>query len=411
MNTSIPHQKPLRICLLIGGFYPLVGGGETHALQLARALMAQGHEVQVLTRRTRSDLPSEDEVQGVPVHRVGPHGYPRWGKYLLLWPAFRWLCRNRSAYDIVYVCALRVLGWSGVAAGLCARKTCVLRSEAHGELTGEYIWNSPGSSPMRRLLMALKPFIFLRNLWYRCADAWVAISEDVREEYRAAGVPDQKILLLPNGIDTDRFKPPEGAEKTALRNRMHVPEGFLFAYSGKLNRGKGLERLLHIWEQFSHKRQHARLVLIGSGGGQMLSCEDELRTFVQDRGLQDRVVFTGYIHGVADYLKACDGYVFLSERETFGLGPLEAMACGLPVISTPCGVLGEIIRDNETGWLAAEGDDEAVVQRLEWMIEHVDEARRIGRAGREVVTRRYGMTAAAERHVEAFAALLKDGTL
>lgn len=396
------NKHPVRVCFLIAGFHPLIGGGENHALQLSRALRRKGADVRVLTRQARHDLPPYERVQDVPVYRVLPRGFMRWGKYIMLFPALTWLCAHRKEYDIIYVCALRVLGWTGVMAAALLRKRCILRAEAYGEMSGAFIWNPPGGHPLRRVLMVLKPLIGLRNLMYRRADVFLAVSDGIRREFLDCGVPEDKTVMIPNGIDMEKCGPLSGREKTALRERMHLPESFIFAYAGKLNRGKGLEMLLRAWERFKSGREHVHLLLIGSGGGQYLSCEDELKKYVNESGLGASVTFTGYVHDVYHYLQASDFFVFPSERETFGLAPLEAMACGLPVISTRCGIMEKLIKDEINGLLIDVGDEAALVRKMEWALAHREDAAKMAYLGRESVLARYSIDAVADAHMKLF---------
>jgi GT2 family glycosyltransferase len=87
------------------------------------------------------------------------------------------------------------------------------------------------------------------------------------------------------------------------------------------------------------------LVLVGEGGGDLDACEDELRRYVAQHTLEGRVRFTGAVDNVPDWLRAADAFVFPTENEAFGLSLVEAMACGLPSVSTVVGGLAEIVQD------------------------------------------------------------------
>ena len=109
-------NKPCRLAILIGTYFTVVGGGERHAQLLAEAMVRQGHKVTVITRRSSPELPAEEMLNGVRILRTGPVNQPRWGKYLMMPGAFRLLWRNRKEYDVLMVCAFRVLGWVGCMA-------------------------------------------------------------------------------------------------------------------------------------------------------------------------------------------------------------------------------------------------------------------------------------------------------
>jgi glycosyltransferase involved in cell wall biosynthesis len=318
------------IALLISAFHPRVGGGETHARILGRELQRLGARVTVFTRRHERALPARDEVDGVPVIRVGPSGAPRLGKYLMLLPILIQLIRHRREYDVVYVCGLRVLGLAGVAAARLLGKRCVLRAEACGEWSGEFIFSSPhGNRAVPAEAADPRPAPPAQPLLPKGGSLPRHLARHprrVRGRRRAAGAdrPHHQRHR------TDDFTPVDGGGAGApARRTRSCPAGYLFAYSGKLNRGKGLEMLLRAWESIVAARPQARLVLIGAGGQQFLSCEDELREFVRANGRwRFTVTFTGYTQRVADHLRACDAFVFPSESEALGLALLEAMACG-----------------------------------------------------------------------------------
>ena len=383
-------SAPLRIVFLIGSYHPVVGGGERHARLLARSLAGLGAAITVLTCRRNPAHPARETFEGAAIRRFGPVAFPRLAKYLLVLPAFLWLLRHRREYDAVLVCGFRVLGLPALLARLFTRRPVVLRAEALGEFDGAFVWRSPEGrvSRLRRLLFALP--IALRNALLRRADAFLAISTPVREEFLACRVPPSRIALIPNGYDPAVFRPlatpppppflPHPA-RTALRRELRLPlapvqpptshpsggPGFvradpqerdrdatatcfappsppLFAYSGKLIRGKGLEFLLRVWREVTAARPDAKLLLVGSGAGQSLSCEDALRRYAADSLPPGSVFFAGYSDRVQDYLRAADAFLFPSERESQGLAPLEAMACGLPVLASDIPGIQDMIR-------------------------------------------------------------------
>ncbi len=401
-NLSAPFP---RICLLTGNFHPVVGGGEKHALSLARELIRQGARVTVLTRRRSRVLPARETVLGIPVVRVGPPGFPRLGKYLMLPAVLRHLRRERANYDIIYVCGLRVLGWPGAAAAGRLDKKCVLRAEALGELSGDFIWRRhPGApvNPLRRRLF--QPLIRWRNRRLLAgASAFVSISAPVREEFLACGVPPARIHDIPNGIDPEEFAPADAARRRELRAQLGLPaDRVICAYSGKLNRGKGLQFLVQLWREFAAERPQLHLLLIGGGGGQAISCETELRRMICSDNLGDKITITGYTQNVPAYLRAADYFLFPSESETLGLALLEALACELPAVASRIPGIADFMRDGVNGRLAAPNDRQEWRAAIGGLLADPAGARVLGRAGRQTVLERYSIARDAARHLELF---------
>ncbi len=397
------REKPA-VCLLIASFHPRVGGGETHARLLARELNALGTPAFVLTRRHERGLAAEDTVDGARVLRVGPPGLPRFGKYAMLLPAVSALFRRRRDYEIIYVCGLRVLGMAGILAGCLLRKRVVLRAEACGELSGAFVFQNAGQAK-KGLNPLVRAAVRLRNRAYRRADAYLAISRVIREEFTACGVPPEKIATITNGIDFARFAPPDRETRDRLRAEWGFAEGFVFAYSGKLNRGKGLELLLRVWSRLAPEHPAARLLLIGGGGSQFLSCEEELRAFVARHGLERSVRFTGYTDRVAEHLGTADAFVFPSESEALGLALIEAMACGLPCLASATGGILDIVRDGFNGRLLPAGDEAAWFGALTGLLRDPAQARTWAEAGRASVRERFAIRAVAVQHQQLFASL------
>lgn len=401
---NAPSVREPGVCLVIGSFYPRVGGGETHARLLARELRSLGTPVRVLTRRYDPALPRHESVDGVPVERVGPSGFPRFGKYLMLPGTLLALIRARREFDVIYVCGLRVLGLAGVAARLLLRKRVILRAEACGEWSGAFVNAGRADKPIPALV---RWAIRLRNRFFLKADCFLAISRAVREEFLAGGIPGPAIALIPNGIDFSPFDPPSPEERLALRRQFGFEGLFVFAYSGKLNRGKGLEMLLRVFARVAAENSRAHLALIGGGGTQFLSCEAELKAFVRERGLSGRVTFTGYTDRVNEYLKAADAFVFPSESESLGLALIEAMACGLPSLASATGGILDIITDGVDGRLLPVGNDDAWYSAMDDVMKNPQNASRWGQAARDSVRRRFSIHEAALRHQALFRELMR----
>ncbi len=391
----------MNICLLAEAFYPIVGGAETHSKLLARELVDRGHDVVVVTRRVDASLPAFDRIEGADVHRVPPSGYPRLGKYFMIPAAAKALYQHQQDYDLIYVCGLRVLGVLGVLMAKLLDKACVLRSESEGELEGDFVRTD---FVRRRPLLdgVLAEGIRLRNQVLMGADRFISISSAITEEYVEVGVDERQITTIPNGVDTERFRPPRDSEKSHLRSKLGLPDKWLLTYTGKLNQGKGLTVLLRAWRELLGETQDLHLVLVGSGSGQYLSREEELRAYVKENDLGQHVTFTGYVENVEEYLKASDCFVLPSRSEAFGLALCEAMACGLPCIGTTVGGIPDFVMDGENGVLVDPGDSGALRDAI-WRLHSEEErARDLGRNARATVQEGFSMQSVAEAHIETF---------
>ena len=400
-----------RVCLLTDSFYPVVGGGETHALLLCREFLRRGIRVFVVTRRITPEMRSAETVEGLPIRRLPPSGFLRFGKYLMLAPTLLELVRRRRSYDLIYVCCFRVAGISAVLVSRLLKKPCVLRAESRGELSGGFIWDSPDPSIQRvRCRPLVRGYLKLRNRLLRGASAFLSISQEIHSEFRAAGVPDEKNHLIYNGIDAARFTPVTAARRAELRAALGLPaEAVIFAYSGKLNKGKGLEMLLRVWKPLAEAGRKGHLLLIGAGGGQFLSCETELRDYVRLHHLEDRVTITGFRSNVHEYLQSADCFVFPSENESFGLALLEAMACELPSLASRVGGIPEIIEDGKNGRLFDPHDERAWLDGMQGFLADPARYAGLGAAGRATVLQRFSIAQVVDQHLELFRSLTARG--
>lgn len=395
-----------RICLLTETYHPVVGGGEKQAQSLAEDLIAHGFETLIVTRRSSRALARTEAIGPVTVVRVPPAGTGGSRRWLMLAPAFMTLIRARRGYDIILVSGFKALGLAAVLAAKLLGKRCVLKADSNGEMSGEFfaaglrtLRMTPSSWPFRWLLA-------VRNGILRRADRFVAITEGIAREYADAGVPSGAICRISNSVDTNRFRPVGAEEKAALRRRLKLPAaGFLVTYTGRLVSYKGLPLLLKVAHSIQQGRGNVGFVLIGSGGLDIHNCEAALREYVSANGLDRVVQFAGEVSNVSEYLQASDAFVLPTEDDAFPLSLIEAMACGLPVVSTVVGGIPEIVREGETGILVRPGNQQELDGALRSVIASHDLAASLGRAARLAVEARYSRERVANQYMALLTAL------
>lgn len=355
----------LNVCILTETYHPVTGGGETQARTLAEGLRAEGSEVHLITRRSGRDLAPQEVVGNVPVHRVGPVGGGHFRKWGMLVTAGIRLLRLRAHYDLILVCGFRVLGVPALLAGLVLRKPCVLKADSQGELSGAFFDAGLARIRLRHDRFPVSPGIRMRNVLLRRAARFVAISGVIEQEYRAAGIPSEHIARIPNSTDPERFRPVDRACRTALRRRLGLAEDrAVVTYTGRLVTMKGLPSLLRAWRKVVDAHPDALLVLVGSGGLSMQNCEEALRRYTKEHALESGVRFTGSVDNVHEYLQASDVFVFPTEREAFGISVIEAMACGLPVVTTGVDGIRDVVRADVEALVVEPGNDDALASAI-----------------------------------------------
>jgi len=385
-------EQPVDICLLTETYYPVVGGGENQAKVLAGEFTRGGSKVCVLTRRTDAALKRHESIDGVCIDRLAPAGAGQLRKWGLVISALVALFCRRRSYDVILVCGFRVLGLPAVVAGRLLGKPCILKADTLGELSGEVFRSGLGRLGLHPHRRVVQTALRLRSQLLRRATAYVAISGPIADELAACGIDGDRIHRIPNSVDTGVFKPADEAEKRALREGLGIPpDALVVTFTGRLEATKGLSELLAAWRRIATMHPAAILLLVGSGGLGLHNCEADLRAYVAEHALNDKVRFTGSVDSVADYLRASDAFVFPSRREAFGVSVIEAMSCSLPVVATAAGGLADIVRDEENALVIPVDDADAMTDALDRVLR--DRLPELGASGRDDVMQHYSSVA------------------
>jgi len=392
------------ICIVTETYHPEVGGGETQARLLAEGLVARGWTVRLIARRSRRELPKRESIGGIELRRLPPSGAGRLKKWWMAPPCLFELLRTREHYDVVFVSGFRVLGLPALLAARTLGKACVLKPDSLGEMSGD--WFAPGlaAAGLRPDSRVFRSLLGVRNRLLRGASAFVAISSPIEHELLDNGVAAPAVRRIPNGVAVDRFAPVDDATRLALRAGLGLPRSATLAtYTGRLVSYKGLAGLLRVWRRVRDRFPDARLQLVGSGSLDIHNVEAELKRYVEAESLGESVIFTGPVDDVPSRLQASDLFVFPAEREAFGISLIEAMACGLPVVTTRSGGLADIVSDGRDGCCVPADDDDALFAAIGSLLDDPARRERLGRAARDTVVRRF----AAASVIDAYAALFR----
>jgi glycosyltransferase involved in cell wall biosynthesis len=396
------HPLP-RICLLTETYYPVTGGGETQARVLAEALSARGFTVFIIARRSSQSFKTIEDVCGVTVYRIPPVGVGRWKRWGMLVWSFFILAKMRDRYDILYVSGFKALGISAVLASRLFRKICILKADSNGEMSGEFFAAGLKKLGLTQSSLMVRMFLRIRNRILRGANAFVAITSGISKELRDQGVNPELIYSITNSVDTKRFRPASQFHKYTLRQQLNFPsKEVIITYSGRLVSYKGLPLLIRIAHKIQTEHKNVGFVLVGAGGLDIHNCEVDLKDYVLNNGLEDSVYFVGEVDNVHQFLQASDIFVSPTEKDAFPVALIEAMACGLPVISTPVGGIREIITDKQDGLLVEPGDFQQLYDAVSVLIVDKALAAFLGKSAAQTVKERYSAMMVAAKYVELF---------
>ncbi|MGQ0384062.1 MAG: TIGR04063 family PEP-CTERM/XrtA system glycosyltransferase [Gammaproteobacteria bacterium] len=219
----------------------------------------------------------------------------------------------------------------------------------------------------------------------RRAQAVTVICEGLRHEVRQRGIPEERITVIPNAVDTSQFAPPTIAPESA-RRRWNLQGRTVIGFIGSLFAWEGLGLLLEALPAIRRWRENAAVLLVGAGID-----EDNLRRKATALGIAPHVVFAGALphDAVGEAYAAVDLLVFprlrmrLTELVT-PLKPLEAMAMGKPLVASDVGGHRELIEDGRTGDLFAAGDADALARAVCRLLGDPSRAASLARAGMQV---------------------------
>jgi D-inositol-3-phosphate glycosyltransferase len=348
------HASPLAA---LGGAD--AGGQNAHVAELSAALAAQGHDVRVYTRRDSPDPPVTVTVNGYQVVHVpaGPPATLPKDELLPYMPGFAdWMAgdwRDVWLPDVAHA-HFWMSGLAAVSAGRGCDVPVVQTYHALGSVKRRH-QGAADTSPARRIA-------YERELG-NAVDQVIVQCQDEICELAQLGVPRQLMTLVPSGVNTERFRPDGPAEPRCARQRI--------LSVGRLVERKGFQDLIAAMAAVPG----AECVIVG-GGPDDDPYARRLRDVAAGCGVADRVRLVGAVspaemprwYRSADVLAATPWY------EPFGLTPLEAMACGVPVVATAVGGLTDTVVPGVTGDLVPPRDPRALGTALRRLL--ADDARR-----------------------------------
>lgn len=235
-------------------------------------------------------------------------------------------------------------------------------------------------------------------LYYRI-DRWclrhyetvLCVSDDLREECLACGVPAERCLLLENGIDTQEFARtlnPRAAKAVLGLD----PDRFLIGAVGRLSTEKGFDLLVRAVDRLVREGLDLDLVILGDGDQ-----AGSLQCLIQELGQANRIRLLGYQSDLIEWYQAMDVFALSSLREGLPNVLLEAMAMETPVVATRIAGIPKLMEQETNGLLVEPGNVEELTAALKRLVLDADLRSRVGQAGRETIETRYSFAQRMDR--------------
>lgn len=350
-------QKSRRILIFTTAYRPMIGGSEIALEEMVRHLPDIFFDI--LTPRHKRVFPVKENGSNFFVHRVG-FGL---GELLdkLVFPclgvlkAFRLMSKNKYAAVHAYQAS-----YGGGAAWLI--KTLFPKTK--------FILTLQEGKELDKQNRAV---MFFRNLMIKKADVITAISVYLADFARSIN-PKAKISVIPNGVDTEKFKPAGSPEKnTIITVSRLVPKN-------------GVGDLIKAMKKVVDEISDAKLIIVGDG-----PLNESLRSEVKGLKLENQIEFSGGVsYGeTPGYLNRASVFVRPSLSEGLGSAFLEAMAAGLAVIGTPVGGIPDFLKDGETGLFCKPGDHDDIADKIVKLLKNDELRNRLADNGRKLVEERY----------------------
>jgi glycosyltransferase involved in cell wall biosynthesis len=359
------------------------GGGEERANEITKRLAANGHEVTVLAGKTDPELPADTIDQGrrfrhvtcVPafVFEYGSLGYFL-SRYLFAFvslPVVLWLL-YREEFDAVVETMTPYPTFAVLAAKLFGVPIVATRHEFFDRSC--YDVYDPITATIQLAVQN-----FLRVFAY---NAIVVPATHVKQQFVAYGVPEERLTVIPNGVEYDRYRRP------AIES-----EPGQLVVVGRLTKRKRQDRLVRVVRRLRDEGHDVRLDVAGDG-----PARERLEGLVAELDLDAHVTIHGFVdeERKIELLNRAELFVFASTQEGFGIVLLEAMAAGLPVVAKRLPVYEDFFVDGKNGVLVRDGDLQTFADAVQQMLDDGDLRRSMSKRNPETAAQ-YSWETIAER--------------
>ena len=375
-NQKISNRVKKRILILSGVFPPDIGGPTAFLDPLARELTKNGYFVRVLTFGQKDEL-----KYPYPIKRVS-NFWPGILKSLIY---LKWGLWYGLKTDIVYNQDLYTAGLTGLIIKKIFRKKLVTR------FVGDSAWEK---SSVRRLIdddimtFQEKKYSWEIERWKKArkkilinSDKVIVASNFLKRVASKIGLPEEKIKVIYNSIDFMKIKP--SLSKEELKDKMDL-KGKILLTVARLTPWKGIDLLIEIMPDLIRNYGEINLIVVGCGPELK-----NLKELARKLKIGQSVIFTGKIdhQRINDYMSIADVFLLNTNYEGMSHLLLEAMAAGLPIITTPAGGNPETIENNKTGLLVKFQSKKEWIEAIKKILDNSNLAEKFIRSAKDNLTR------------------------
>ncbi len=316
--------------------YPTYGGSGVVATELGIALASLGHQVHFISYALPQRL--NRFIENIYFHEVEISNYPLF-EHSLYGLSLTSKMLEVAEYENLDLIHVHYAIPHAVSAYLAKQ----VKKKMGGDF--KFITTLHGTDIT---LVGLEPsFMPLVKFSIEESDGVTAVSRFLKEKTLTNYNIQKDIEVIHNFIDVDLYKP---IEDKSLRKHIGCDREKIIVHTSNFRQVKRVPDAIRVLQKVRQEIP-SKLILIGDGPDR-----SECERLARELNLQKEVIFLGKQDGLAEILSASDIFIMPSQSESFGLSALEAMACGIPVVSSSVGGLPELVVHNETGYIAEIGD-------------------------------------------------------
>jgi glycosyltransferase involved in cell wall biosynthesis len=352
-----------------------IGGTAIHTILLTEGMRDSSYQVHLVSGREDPD--EGNMLDYAAAHGVEPLIIPELGRSIHFW-------RDVAALWKIYRLIKRLRPWivdthaakAGTLGRIAARAAGVpvVVHTFHGHVLRKYF-----GRPVSWV------FTQVERLLARWTDLVIMVSRQGREELISFGVaPPERIEYVPLGLELEGLQAGRGDGGRMRAEWSIPPEGGLVGIVARLVPIKGHKDFISAAALVLEKRSDVWFAIVGDG-----ELRGELEALVRERRLERHVIFTGFRHDLENVFAALDLLALTSHNEGLPVTIIEAMTAGIAVVATDVGGVAELVEEGVTGFLVPDAHPAAVADRILYLLDNPDLARRMGEEGKRRALRRF----------------------
>jgi len=367
------NQAP-KVLIFSTAYFPLIGGAEVAVKEITDRI--NGFEFDMITAKIKPDLVGYEKIGNVNVYRVGSGS--NFDKYRLPFLGLKKAIQLEKENQ--YKLAWSIMASFGGFLGLRFKKKYPNKP---------WLLTLQEGDPPKEIEKKVGILKFWFRQIFKKADYIQVISRFLSDWAIQMGAEKEKVKIVPNGVDTERFKRSNDQTINELKQELGVKDEKVILTVSRLVKKNGIDDLIKAGQYLKFP---FKILIIGSG-----EQEKELKNLTKRLNLEDRVIFLGQIdyNDLPKYYSVADVFVRASLSEGFGNVFLEAFACGTPIIGTRVGGITDFLADPSehagqgTGLFCKVNDPQDIAKKIREILEDESLRKMLAKNGIKFISNRY----------------------